>query len=453
MQSLVVQIENTKTQFRDKATFTRSPVRVGRNQLNDLVVNESFVSQWHAIIRFDATQIVYVDLGSTNGTTFNGQRLPKNVEATILPDSDVRIGPVRLSFSRAQHERPNTGAFGRHTVGAPEPSGFQKTLFMTMEQVQQKVEAQLSGAAPQAPAEYVPTGAEMQQLVAASEQLGPYFQAYRQAFASLLQAAQHYLAQIPAKNRPAMVGEIARRYPELIRESSFRDYLSQQQVQHPSLKVVDPNHWIERLTTGDGKLPKIPGQQDTVAAMERVGALLEVYSESFVELRKGFEQFGKDMAVQVVHEDTPLRRLDDKTELLRYLLDWNSDASERVGELKRFFGDLGLHQVALLNGITEGVRALLEAISPQQISGVQPGTLIKKGIGSVLLPWKSAGHWFQYAKRHATVMEEDRFTKEMFGRSFARAYYMITGSRVEEGLGTAQIRARTQTHRARVNQH
>ena len=50
-------------------------------------------------------------------------------------------------------------------------------------------------------------------------------------------------------------------------------------------------------------------------------------------------------------------------------------------------------------------------------------------------------------------MEEDRFTKEMFGRSFAKAYYMITGSRVEEGLGTAQIRARTQTHRARPNPH
>jgi len=450
MQSLVVNIENTKTQFREQATFSRSPIRIGRNQLNDLVVNESFVSQWHAIIRFDDQQAIFVDLGSTNGTNVNGQRLPKNVEVSVVPESDIRIGPVRLALSRAEHARPSTGAFGRHTVGAPEPSGFQKTLFMSVDQVKGHVAAQRAGQA--APAPYTPSAPEMQQLVGASEQLKPYFHAYRQAYASLLQATQHYIQLIPAQNRPAMVGEIARRYPELIRESSFRTYLQQQQVSHPSLKEVDPTHWIERLTTGDGTLPPIPGEQDTTTAMERVGALLEVYSESFVELRKGFEQFGKDMAVQVVHEETPLRRLEDKTQLIRYLLDWNSDASERVGELKRFFGDLGLHQVALLNGITEGVRALLEAMSPQHLSGVEPGTIVKKSFMSSLFPWRSASLWFNYAKRHSAIMEEDRFTREMFGRSFARAYYMITGSRVEESPGTAQLRARTQTHRARSSQ-
>ena len=447
MQALVVNIENANTKQSDQAKFGRSPVRLGRNQLNDLVVNESFVSQWHGIIRFDGERAVYVDLGSTNGTAINGQRIHKNVEISLDETSDLRIGPVRLTFSRAELEKKQgTGAYGRHTVGAGgEPEGFQRTLFMTVGQVQEQVQARQAGRQPPPP----PSAAEMQQLLQAAEQLKAYNDAYRKSCESMVQAVKHSLLQVSAANRTSFISEVIRRYPDIAREPALKKVLRTNGVEHSCLDEIDPAEWITRLTTGDGKVPPIPGDQNTSAAMERVGAVLEVFGESFVELRKGYEQFGKDMAVNVVHEDTPLRRLDNRTQLLRYLLDWNADANERVQELKRFFGDLGLHQVAVLNGVTEGVRNMLSLVSPQHLSGAQPNAIIKKGVLSGIFPWKSAGHWFEYAKRHAAMMEEDRFTKEMFGRSFARAYYMITGSRVEEGLGTAQIRARTQTQRAR----
>ena len=122
MQALVVNIENAKTKQSDQAKFGRSPVRLGRNQLNDLVVNESFVSQWHGIIRFDGQRAVYVDLGSTNGTAVNGQRIPKNVEVPLDDNTDMRIGPVRMTFSRAQaEEKQQTGAFGANQHTTPRP--------------------------------------------------------------------------------------------------------------------------------------------------------------------------------------------------------------------------------------------------------------------------------------------------------------------------------------------
>ena len=50
-------------------------MRVGRNQLNDISIDDPFVSQWHGLIRFGDAGIVYSDLGSTNGTIIEGVRL------------------------------------------------------------------------------------------------------------------------------------------------------------------------------------------------------------------------------------------------------------------------------------------------------------------------------------------------------------------------------------------
>ena len=58
-----------------KVAFVRSPVRLGRNALNDLQIDEGFVSQWHAVIDFDGQETHFRDLGSTNGTLMDGRRL------------------------------------------------------------------------------------------------------------------------------------------------------------------------------------------------------------------------------------------------------------------------------------------------------------------------------------------------------------------------------------------
>lgn len=79
--------------------FDRSPVRLGRNERNDLPLAHSSVSGWHAMIRFDDTQANVVDLGSTNGTYVGGERLHANAPLAIAAPVELTIDRVQLRVS------------------------------------------------------------------------------------------------------------------------------------------------------------------------------------------------------------------------------------------------------------------------------------------------------------------------------------------------------------------
>jgi pSer/pThr/pTyr-binding forkhead associated (FHA) protein len=69
---------------------------IGRGkQSSDLTIKDPNVSRQHAMIEFDGVQYCIVDLGSTNGIEYQGQR----VQRKILADGDVlRICDHELSF-------------------------------------------------------------------------------------------------------------------------------------------------------------------------------------------------------------------------------------------------------------------------------------------------------------------------------------------------------------------
>jgi hypothetical protein len=101
MLPLVVQIERIDQHKATTHAFLHSPVRIGRNPLNDLVLDPSYVSQWHAVVRFDEVKTYYVDLGATNPTVVDGKPLAKHVEIPVDENVDVRIGNIRFHFLRA----------------------------------------------------------------------------------------------------------------------------------------------------------------------------------------------------------------------------------------------------------------------------------------------------------------------------------------------------------------
>ena len=77
--------------------FPTAPVRLGRNPLNDLALDYGFVSQWHGVIKFDRSEIVYVDLGSTNGTNLDGVRIQQRTPVRVPgPRSTLSIGSLEL---------------------------------------------------------------------------------------------------------------------------------------------------------------------------------------------------------------------------------------------------------------------------------------------------------------------------------------------------------------------
>ncbi|HZA13817.1 MAG TPA: FHA domain-containing protein, partial [Myxococcaceae bacterium] len=80
--------------------FIHSPVRIGRSPMNDLVLGQGFVSQFHGQVRFDAASTVFVDLGATNRTNIDGEPIAANVPVPVDEHTQVSIGPIRLHFLR-----------------------------------------------------------------------------------------------------------------------------------------------------------------------------------------------------------------------------------------------------------------------------------------------------------------------------------------------------------------
>ena len=81
----------------------REPVELGR-ECDGLLLADPEVSRRHVILRFEGTELIVEDLGSTNGTTVNGVRI--EVPVPIWENDIVRLGGTELRLI------PGTGSAG-----------------------------------------------------------------------------------------------------------------------------------------------------------------------------------------------------------------------------------------------------------------------------------------------------------------------------------------------------
>jgi len=71
---------------------------IGRTDLADIVIKDSYVSKIHALLKVYGNAVVLIDLNSTNGTKVNS----REVEKTILKNNDViALGRHRLKIENA----------------------------------------------------------------------------------------------------------------------------------------------------------------------------------------------------------------------------------------------------------------------------------------------------------------------------------------------------------------
>ena len=68
-------------------------VVVGRHPLCDVRLDCHWVSLRHCILTEDAGEVVVRDLGSTNGTWINGQRVQRG---RLKPGDEMSIGHIRF---------------------------------------------------------------------------------------------------------------------------------------------------------------------------------------------------------------------------------------------------------------------------------------------------------------------------------------------------------------------
>src|SRR5262245_60399192 len=102
--ALVVRVIDTQANQQFDATYERFPVRIGRNKLNDLHVERPYSSQFHAAIDVRDRQIWVRDLGSTNGTIYQGRRLVRDQPVEVTAAPEINVGPMVLRFGLVEAE-------------------------------------------------------------------------------------------------------------------------------------------------------------------------------------------------------------------------------------------------------------------------------------------------------------------------------------------------------------
>jgi len=437
MIALVVTVTEEGRPGAEQFAFDRSPVRIGRSELNDISLQPPFVSTHHGLVQFDDAEAHYLDLGSLNGSLLEGNPIEPNTPALLLPGAEIRIPIVSsevpqicLSFSRkVVSERP-----------APRQ---QRTAF---EMRASSLELALSGAP--APAATQPgdtsdashsaeaTTAAADAFAAAQLDLDLDYTSYRGAWEHLHAGMKRTISGLEGPARVAALEQMSARYPSLMAEPQFLALLGTGAGGAPAGGAValdvspspaappprGPAADALRLLRAfcESYLPVSQGLAtgaEIEAVLGRVAAALEAFGCSFVELRNGYEEFGKEMGVRTIEGEGALYRARDARQFLAYMLD--PRGAGRDAELQRSFAEFMIHQVALLHGVTEGAKAMLAQLSPETISRAAPQQLWQL---------RASALWKAYKERFQEIAGEESTVSEfLFGNEFARAYAAMAG--------------------------
>jgi len=331
--------------------FDQSPIRIGRNPLNNVVLDGNFVSGWHGIIRFDSTGTHYFDLGSTNGTCLDGKRLPKNTPVPLTHATRLSIWMFELVVT--------PGVPGTLNAAQQQPAARSWPVD-TLVGTGRSTEVFNTAALAQGTAQSV-------QPTSSQSHISP----------SRIVSAGTSRPQAQTPSPPTNSGS---RPPSVA----------------PSRPADDQ------------------GQERLLRCLRIIGA----FTDAFMGLKKGYEQFGSEVGVRPLAGATRLHRARTSQEILEYLLDPSTDPDACARDLNAVFADMGIHDLALIEGISQSIRSLLAKLDPN-------GLDVKAGAGL----WsgsKSKAKWTSYVESFNNLLTEDAaLHAEIFGEEFASGYASV----------------------------
>lgn len=356
--------------------FTSLPIRIGRNALNDCPIVHPMVSNFHARIEDVGGKLCIEDLDSKNGVHLippgsdKPQRIPSHQPTDLEPGGFQFflsvVLKITITFEKQQDALDDrlqqsfaASVLGNRSVlfgpgGAP--GAAQRASFPPA-----AGPSHFSGP-PNDPRAFAPTPPQ-------SELNGP--------------RTQHF-------------GDLR---PENLALQGLRE-LAQALVPGSSLD-----------TTGD-----------IARFITKVHDALDAFLRSAVPLREGYAQFiacfdlPHGQQRRSPHRSAASAAVEAATTphaLAQALLDPRDPSFDAPRALEGIFADLMFHQMAVLDGMMRGVRALLEQISPAAIEK-------EAGHGFPLGRYKA--NWETFVRRFDELYEERRTFSVVFGPEFAAAY-------------------------------
>ena len=103
----------------DTYPLGRLRITIGRSARNDLCIPDPFASRVHAEVRKEGDQYILQDLGSANGTLYNGMSVEGAIELT--PGSRIQIGETEIVFDDGNFDTQGATMITDGTQDAPEP--------------------------------------------------------------------------------------------------------------------------------------------------------------------------------------------------------------------------------------------------------------------------------------------------------------------------------------------
>jgi type VI secretion system protein ImpI len=420
--ALAARVFDTQANQSFDATFAHSPIRIGRNQLNDLHLDRPYVSQFHAVIEQRDGQIIVKDLGSTNGTVFAGRRLARDTPTDITSAPEITIGPIvmRLALVDAAPKK-----------AAPPKDGT----------VLDYGDASSPGVPSLRPQKPIPPGAEDPYI----RQLLPYIEAYRASWGAVYRVIYDHLPRLQPEVRQNYLKRLSMEQAALAAEADFQK-LAQYYGVDPRL-MAEPGPaqaahaaMIELAKTLAPGLKPLDDVEGVLSFARKLRDSMEVFLKCFVSLRDGYQEFEAEVLARERGgaEGDRVATAKDEKELGMVLLTPEGGA-DAPRQLQNIFVDVMSHQVALINGVMEGVRTLLTKLSPKAIEE----ELEKRGRKGGLFSSKFEALWKLYEVVHGDYSGEDKETfLIIFGPQFSRAYAATAGEDDKTAAGDAAAKNR-----------
>jgi type VI secretion system protein ImpI len=405
--ALVAKVFDTQANQQFEATFERFPVRIGRNQLNDLQIDRPYVSQFHAAVDVRDRQIFVRDLGSTNGTLYQGRRLVRDQPIEVTAAPEINIGPIvmRIVLMEAQAKKPAAPADGGNVLDMNEAA------------------AVAAGAARPKP---IPPGGEDPFI----RQVVPYIEAYRAAWGAVYRVVYDHLTRLPPELCANYIKRLGLEHAPVLLEKDFQKIAQYYRVDlRPLGEMTPPQAALTALAELSQTLVPTGRAPEDVAGVvifaRRLRDTLEVFLKCFCSLRDGYKEFESGVLARD-RESMATDRVasaKDAKELAAVLVG-PAAAPEATRQVNDLFVEVMSHQVALLNGVMEGVKTLLVQLSPKAIEE----EFDRRGKRAGLFSNKYEALWKFYEERHGDYSGEDKQTfLIIFGPQFSKAYAASAG--------------------------
>lgn len=87
-----------KLSYKGKTFSIVSTITLGRDKENDIQIDDTLTSRFHAVIQKIKDAYFLKDLDSTNGTFINGKKVPKDKYCKLHQDDTIRLGRTEITI-------------------------------------------------------------------------------------------------------------------------------------------------------------------------------------------------------------------------------------------------------------------------------------------------------------------------------------------------------------------